>query len=918
MPTHILGRPAFWANLSGASLIAILATTPILMSAVMDRGYEIAKLSVAEPLAFLAVAALFMAGEARPVFRPSPALRPAILALAAFAILATISAALGEAPVVSLFGGYFRREGMIAWFSYLAVFVAVLGWTRDAPRLSRLIDVLLLTSVVPCTYAIQQRLDLDFFFVATRDLARPNSTLGNPVFLAAYLATLLPICLVRAWQARGERSRALLWLVLAATQGSVLLVTQSRGPLLAAIIGLLLLACLAAGRFGARRFFFAAAITAIALFLFVAAINVFPRVGARVQDLPVANRLIFALDRGTGAETLLASRSAATRLGIWQAGADTFAAAPLLPKLIGFGPESAYMHYFAHMPPSVMRTEGYWQSHTFDRLHADTLDIGLNFGLLGWIAYCIFFAATIHAAARTLFGLEASRSAWLLLLASAGGGLFAATLASVSGMGAAAAPAFGLGVGGGWFAYLVVIAWKRHDLANRAHSPLPPGHWGLLAGLTSALLVFWFDAQINIPVMTTRLLSFCIAAMILLLASGKFDVDPDAAGSPSAYTTRAWSWALAFSLVATCASFFPPVVFDAAAHAHDVRGFWLRVLPMAILLAFGALSLWLHVWQRHPANAQTQLESLAVAIGLPLIFAVLFRALRTVADAQIGPEMAHDISTASFVTPLTVLALCAGMAVMETGNAVSANASKPTAGDRFAAIALLAVMASVLAFAWIAVRADVASRSAQWADDQQKTEASDLLVAEAIELMPYERYYRRQAIFAYLARAVADIRQFRGAPESRVRVDGNLSAAESRAREYQLRFPIDPWAVLALANVLQFRALHLIRPLDPAAGERAAEEARELFARAHRLFPTQPLLLRNWAQLEFDEGNVGDAYRLLDLMEKLLPTEIEPYQERIVLARQLKDAETVAATLERARNALAPAALEQLTVVASQ
>ena len=39
---------AFWLNLAGASIAAVVAATPILMSGVMDRGFEIAKQSVAE------------------------------------------------------------------------------------------------------------------------------------------------------------------------------------------------------------------------------------------------------------------------------------------------------------------------------------------------------------------------------------------------------------------------------------------------------------------------------------------------------------------------------------------------------------------------------------------------------------------------------------------------------------------------------------------------------------------------------------------------------------------------------------------------------------------------------------------------------------------------------------------------------
>ncbi len=170
--------------------------------------------------------------------------------------------------------------------------------------------------------------------------------------------------------------------------------------------------------------------------------------------------------------------------------------------------------------------------------------------------------------------------------------------------------------------------------------------------------------------------------------------------------------------------------------------------------------------------------------------------------------------------------------------------------------------------------------------------------------MPYERYYRRQLVFDLLGRAVADIPQLAEFPARIPGVVRNLAAAETAARTAALLFPRDPWVVGALANVLQVEALRSLRPLDPAGGLRAAQEANQLFAHAHRMFPSEPLLVRNWAQLMFDQGNLPDAYRLLDVMEKLIPEDSEPYAERITMAKQAHDQATISATLaSRARGA---------------
>ena len=244
MPLHA-NQNSVWTNFAEALLLAILGTVPILMSSLMDRGFEIAKHAVGEPFAFLALASVVLAGGWRWLGQAPLATKIAVACLSTFLLLAGISTLLAENPAVAVFGGYYRREGLLAWGSYVAFFCAVLGWAsaRGTARLSGLLDLLLLASVIPAGHAIQQRLGLDFFFVVNLDITRPNGTLGNPIFLGAYLALLLPLTIVRGWQQR--RGPALLfWLAVGGLQLVALLLTQSRGPLLAFLLGTLLLAAL--------------------------------------------------------------------------------------------------------------------------------------------------------------------------------------------------------------------------------------------------------------------------------------------------------------------------------------------------------------------------------------------------------------------------------------------------------------------------------------------------------------------------------------------------------------------------------------------------------------------------------------------------------------------------------------------------
>ena len=912
----LIFQRVFWLDLAGASLVAVIAAVPVMRSEVIDRGFEIAKQSVAEPLTLLALGAAMLAGGRRSVMQPGAATKTAAISFATFLVLAGVSVTLSERPEVALIGSYFRREGLIAWCVYGAFFFAMLGWAHRAGRVVDMLDAILLASIIPAAYTIQQRLGLDFHSSLDSDPARPGGTLGNPLFIAGYLGLLLPLTAVRCWRARGGHFNLLLWSALLLLQGCAFLMAQSRGPLVAVIVGMSTLVFLAAGYARARRVFWVAALLPALAVSIVLAINTLPSAKHWAQGTPVLSRLVFDLDRNAGEATWLASRSAATRLGLWGASTETFAAAPLQHQLLGYGPESAYMHYFPYLPASLMRTEGYWQKFTWDRFHADTLDIGLNFGLLGWFAYCLFFAAVMYASARALFGLSGSGPPLMFFGLMFAGGALSAVAMVQAGLGSAAVPSFGLGIGAGWILFMVGCAWRalKHGIPRTVE--VKTGDWALLAGLTSALLVFWIDAQVNIPVLTTRLISFGIAALMLVIAGKMVAGEADVARGESAAGDSLWVWGVGFSLVAACASFLPIVSPDATLQEQETQHWWRRAMPMLTVVVFALPAGWAQV-RRSGGGGKAVRSLLAVALGLPLLYSAAHFALVSTLGSELSLSDVQRISIASFASPLFICGMCIALAMLAGRGAAPATPARPRL--RAVCFSIFALAASVLSVAyldWRATRADVASWGAQWVSGQQP-QLSEQLLEEAIRLMPYERFYRRQLIFYLLERAVADVQKLAGAPDRYPTLERNLAGAERQARETQRLFPHDPWSVLALANVLQVRALRLLRPHDRAGGANAAQEANQLFARAHQMFPVQPLVLRNWAQLLFDQGNVPDAYQLLDLMEKLIPDKLEPYSERIIMARQVGDSAVVSATVERARAALDKPLFSQLLTVAN-
>ena len=144
---------------------------------------------------------------------------------------------------------------------------------------------------------------------------------------------------------------------------------------------------------------------------------------------------------------------------------------------------------------------------------------------------------------------------------------------------------------------------------------------------------------------------------------------------------------------------------------------------------------------------------------------------------------------------------------------------------------------------WRAAKAEVFSTASTWVDRKAKPGLVEPLLAEAVRLMPHERYYRRLWMFHPATLATTEIQISRGAPATYATVNSNLLRAEARARENMALWPRDPWSVFSVANYLQLRSLMLLRPNDPAGGANAAEEAQLLFARAFEMMPNQPLFL---------------------------------------------------------------------------
>lgn len=914
---NVIIRPSFWRNLCEACVIAIIAATPIIVSTVMYRGFEIGKLALAQPLAILAAgAALMTAGRQWNVRRDMPA-RFAACLLVAFGLFAIVSTGLADYPEAAFFGSNDRREGLLAWLAYCAFFFAVAGAADRRDGVDRFIDVMLIASVIPAVFALQQRLGFDFLPQGIRDATRSDGTLGSPVFMAAYLAALIPVTVARCCQARRSPAQFMLWSAILLAQTGALIVTQSRGPLLALLAGLVLYALCIAALVQAKRLFAGALATFALIGVLLAAINLFTPAQQWAAGLPVLSRLVFKLDLATDGQTQRASRSAQSRAVIWQAGLETYNDAPIARQLLGYGPDSAAEQYFPHVPASVIRLTSYGDERVFDRIHADAYDMSLNFGVVAWFLYTVFFGTVMYASARALWRLQGHGAPAIYAGLALGVGMLAAAAAGLSGYPAAAAPAFGLGCGAGVFLFMAGHALAALRRAGVSGTGEPAAAAWLLVALTAALWVFWMDVQINVPVPTTRLVSFALAALILVVA-GRIRGGVDAEAAPAQVEDVNWrAFGMACVAVATIGSCLPDAIFDPS---EDLQ--WLRrIAPVALLVAIASAAM--RTLVRRVALDGSARFALMVAAAPPFAYLLLHVASIVRPAAQLQPRDAVAIEIASVGATAFVGLLTVMFAWRQTRSPASPQDAPLSALSKAGLALVLGATVLIAGLDWQARRAEVAYTLAVRVAMTQPG-LSEQLIEEAIRERPFERYYRRQHAKRLLTYAFGGLRQLETTPPQspmfKARLDyvmRKLAAAETAARAGTALFPRDPWMVGMLANVLQIRALRALRPLDPEASLRAAREADQMFAKAHRIFPAEPLILRNWGQFLAEQGNFEASYRVFDRMETLIPDDIAPYAGRIEAARRAGDVKVIEGTLNRAKNALQPVHFNELVAVAN-
>lgn len=216
-----------WADrIIEAGWLLALVFTPYFFNLLTARHFEPDKAMILRSIVLVMLAAwgiktieqVSMARE-RPVWRAwwrAPLAIPALIFAGVF-VLATI---VSVQPSLSWWGSYQRGQGTYTNLSYIALFALIVGNLRSREQLQRLLTTVILTGVSVSTYGIVQHLGLDPLPWKGNVITRISSTMGNSIFVAAYLIMVVPWVLYRLAVAisryrsapQGERAADWTWL----------------------------------------------------------------------------------------------------------------------------------------------------------------------------------------------------------------------------------------------------------------------------------------------------------------------------------------------------------------------------------------------------------------------------------------------------------------------------------------------------------------------------------------------------------------------------------------------------------------------------------------------------------------------------------------------------------------------------------
>ena len=441
---------------------------------------------------------------------------PLLVPVFGLAIVYIIATIFSVAPVTSLLGSYQRLQGTYTTFSYLIIFFSIIANLRSREQVERIITIIALTSLPIALYGVLQHYNLDPVPWEGDVTKRIASTMGNSIFVAAFLIMAFPMTLKRIY----EYFRALLiedervvrhmvlatiFVTIAILQIIAIYLSQSRGPFMGLVLSVIFLAFL--WLLMLKKRWIGIFILALSIFFggFFYILNIEQGPLESLRNSSVVGRFGHLLDPQ--------SNSALVRQYIWEGSAklvspheplqypdDSLDRYNFLRPIIGYGPESMFVAYNPFYVPELGRVEK--RNASPDRSHNETWDALINTGLLGLVAYVTLFTAIFYYSLNWLGLINNRRNKWLFFAFYTLGGVFG-TLGLILWRGI---PYIGIGIPFGFviglFLYLVWISISQKYERPKTVDQL--SKYILISVLVGALLGHFIEINFGISIVATR------------------------------------------------------------------------------------------------------------------------------------------------------------------------------------------------------------------------------------------------------------------------------------------------------------------------------------------------------------------------------------------------------------------------------
>lgn len=457
--------------------------------------------------------------------------QPLISLAGALAAVYIISTAFSIAPLISLRGFYFRSEGLTNLLSYILLFALVAANLRRREQADRLITTWAAVSFAVDLYAILQHFGLDPIDWEFPVTTRAVSTIGHPIFLAAFLGMTLMLMLGRVVflvesyrQARARQGTSLvliaLYLIVCALNLLSIWYCIARGPLIALFFGLLFFGVTLLAYWQLRRTFYVFVVAGIFLLIFTVVLNVPNGPLSGLRDQPFVGPLghVFDAEAGTGRSRVLIWNGMlrlVTPHDPIQLPDHSRDRWNTIRPLVGYGPETISLVYENYYLPEMLALESYDLIH--DHAHNEFWDVLALYGILGFLVEYGFFLSLIYFALKWLGWISSNLEHRLYWFLSLLGGLLGGIIAFPT----AGAEFLGLGIPLGLLLGAVVILFLRIFRQNTTTVSKPDLWRDMILISSLALIVFHYvEILFGINVITSRVLFWVICGVMMTIGQG--------------------------------------------------------------------------------------------------------------------------------------------------------------------------------------------------------------------------------------------------------------------------------------------------------------------------------------------------------------------------------------------------------------